>query len=562
MLSFLISFIIITTNLYPYISADAIGENGLVVSSKKVASNIGIDILKKGGNAIDAAVAVCFALSVAHPSAGNLGGGGFMVIKFSDGSSTTIDFREVAPLKSSKDMFLDTDGNVIDGLSTLSALASGVPGTVFGLGYAHKKYGRLDWYDLVFPSILLAKYGYKLDAHNVSLLNNENLKNKLSIDKYTKSIFTKDDKYTLNELFIQKDLSKTLHRIADFGYQEFYHGLTADLLVESLNKKNGIISHADLESYYVVESSPISFSYRDYDIISMPPSSSGGVTLGIILNQLEYFDLSLLTFQDSKHVHALVESEKRAYADRHKYLGDSAFIDIPFDLLLSDKHASELYRSINEDLSTPSEDIFDQNLPTNNESEETTHFSIIDKYGNCVSITTTLNGWFGNGIAVDGAGFLLNNEMDDFSIKPGYPNMYGLVGSNANEIKPYKRMLSSMTPTIVSKKDGMPYLILGSPGGSTIITTVAQIIVNVIDFNMELKDAVEVKRFHHQWIPDIIQIENHSLSNEVINKLSDMGHDIIYRSSIGIGEANCIMIDHDFYYGAADSRRGAKATAY
>jgi gamma-glutamyltranspeptidase/glutathione hydrolase len=548
--------------LFPYISADAVGKHGLVVSSKEAASQIGIDILKKGGNAIDAAIGVSFALSVTHPSAGNLGGGGFMVIKFADGKSTTIDYREVAPIASSKDMFLDEFGEVIRGLSTLSALSSGVPGTVSGLGYVHNKYGSMKWSSLIYPSIILAEFGYHLDAHNVSLLNNEYLKSKLSYYSSSKNIFTKENSFELNDLFIQKDLSRTLSRISDYGYKEFYNGLTSDLIVECMNKNGGIISKEDLNNYRPIEADPISFSYRDFNIVSMPPSSSGGITLALILKQLEYFDVSSYSFHDSKHVHTFVESEKRAYAERHKYLGDTRFVDIPYELLLSDEYSHDLFKSINDSLSTPSNDIYTQKITFDTESEETTHFSIIDKYGNCVSVTTTLNGWFGNGIVVDGSGFLLNNEMDDFSSKPGHPNMYGLVGSEANSIEPGKRMLSSMTPTIVSHKDNSPYLILGSPGGSTIITTVAQIVSNVIDFNMEIKDAVEAKRFHHQWLPDLIQIENHSLSIETINKLESMKHEIKYRSSTGIGEANCIMIDNNYYYGAGDSRRGAKAIAY
>ena len=555
-------FVLIFSFTFPFIASDVVGTNGVVVTSKQIASDVGIDIMKKGGNAIDAAVAVAFALAVTHPSAGNLGGGGFMVINFYDGNSTTIDFRETAPLNSYASMFLDDDGNVIEGLSTLSALSTGVPGTVYGLGYVHQKYGTLEWSELVLPAMLLAKYGFSLDNHNVTLLNNDYLKSKLSTNQYSKSIFTKKNKYELNEIFLQEDLSRTLHRIADFGFQEFYYGQTADLLIKCMNKYNGIITHEDLDQYRVVENPPIKITYRDYNVISMPPSSSGGITLGLILNQLENFDFSKFTFHDSQHVHALVESEKRAYADRHQYLGDTKFIDVPSELLLSDNYANDLYNSIDLHQSTLSDSIANPELFFSNESDETTHFSIIDSYGTSVSVTTTLNGWFGNGISVEGAGFLLNNEMDDFSIKPNHPNMYGLIGSKANEIQPSKRMLSSMTPTIVTKSDGTPYLILGSPGGSTIITTVAQIIVNTIDFNMSLKDAVESKRFHHQWIPDVIQIEKHSLSNEVINKLKDMGHDIFYRSSIGIGEANCIMIDNNHYYGVGDSRRGAKAAAY
>ena len=557
----LISILLISFIL-PYISADATGENGLVVSSKEPASQIGIDILKKGGNAIDAAVAVAFALAVTHPSAGNLGGGGFAVINFSDGTSTSIDFRETAPSSSHKDMYLDYKGDVVEGLSKNTILSSGVPGTVAGLGYIHEKYGILEWEKILLPSILLAKYGFNLDAHNISILNNVNLKNKLSKFKETRNIFTKYNDFKLNELFIQKDLSKTLERILDYGYREFYNGITSDLILNTMQQYGGIITYNDLKNYNPVELEPIKFIYKDYNVISMPPSSSGGITLALILNQFENVDLSSILFQDAMHVHYLVESEKRAYADRHKYLGDANYVDIPFDRLTSQSYADSLFNTIIDSISIKSTDIFNQNIIIDSESSETTHLSVIDNYGNCVSLTTSLNGWFGNGITVDDAGFLLNNEMDDFSIKPGYPNMYGLIGSEANSIEPGKRMLSSMTPTILTYKDNSPFLVLGTPGGSTIITTIAQIIINTIDFNMEIKDAVEAKRFHHQWLPDVIQLENHSLSNEVINKLIDMNHNYIYRSPIGIGEANCIMIKDKIFYGSSDSRRGSSAKGY
>ena len=554
--------LILISILIPYVSADATGKNGLVVSSKAPASKIGIDVLKSGGNAIDAAIAVAFALSVTHPSAGNLGGGGFAVINFSNGTSTSIDFRETAPGSSHSKMFLDYNDEVIDGLSKNSILSSGVPGSVAGLGYMHDKYGVLDWKQLVLPSILLAKYGFNLDPHNTSILNNPELKDKLSRFRETKNIFTKENNFELNELFIQEDLSKVLERISEYGYKEFYNGLTADKIVKTMEKHGGIITHKDLNNYTPIESDPIKFVYKDYNIISMPPSSSGGITLALILNQFENVDLSSISFHDALHVHYLVESEKRAYAERHKYLGDPSFVHIPTDMLVSQNYADSLFFTINNTISTKSVDIYNDGIFIYEESDETTHLSVIDNNGNCVSLTTSLNGWFGNGITVTDSGFLLNNEMDDFSIKPGYPNMYGLIGSKANAIESGKRMLSSMTPTIVTNMDNSPFLILGTPGGSTIITTIAQIIINTVDFNMEIKDAVESKRFHHQWLPDVIQLEKHSLSNEVINKLSDMNHNHIYRSSIGIGEANCILINNNTFFGSSDSRRGSSALAY
>ena len=554
--------ILITQFIYPFISSDVSGRNGLVVSSKIQASEIGVDIMKNGGNAIDAAIGVCFALSVTHPSAGNLGGGGFMVINFADGSSTAIDFRETAPYLSNEKMFLDENGVVIQGLSTSSSLSVGVPGTVAGMGYVHDKYGTLPWEDLLYPSFLLAKYGFKLDQHNSYLFNNLSLINKLSMDKESHRIFVENKNYTLNELMVQEDLAQTLLRITKYGYKEFYLGQTADNIISCMNRTNGIISKQDLSNYSVKELEPIKFKYRDFNVISMPPSSSGGITLAIILNQLENLDFSNIMFQDYKHVHYMSEISKRAYVDRYKYLGDIDYVDIPIDYLISQNYADSLFQTINDTLSVTSTELHESIKITTNESDETTHYSIVDKFGNCVSVTTTLNGWFGSGITVDNSGFLLNNEMDDFSIKPGHPNMYGIIGSEKNSIKPKKRMLSSMTPTIVTTDDNLPFLITGSPGGSTIITTVSQVISNVIDFNMEIKDAVESKRFHQQWFPDLIQIEKNSLNTEVINKLIDAKHNLIYRSDTGLGEANSIMIIDGVYYGASDSRRGAKAIAY
>ena len=558
----LLKIILIIQIIFPYVSSDVSGNNGVVVSSKIHASDIGISIMKSGGNAIDAAIGVCFALAVTHPSAGNIGGGGFMVINFENGSSTAIDFREVAPLNSKENMFQDDEGNVIDGLSTSSILSVGVPGTVAGMGYVHEKYATLPWDQLLYPAFLLAKYGFELDQHNHYLFNNLSLMDKLSKDEETRKIFIEDKIYSLNDLMIQPDLAKTLLRISKHGYKEFYFGQTADNIISCMKRKNGIISYEDLASYEVQELEPIKFQYRDFNIISMPPSSSGGITLAIILNQLENLDFSQIMFQDYNHVHFLSEISKLAYVDRYKYLGDINFVDVPIDYLSSQNYADSLFASINDSLSISSSDLLESIKITNNESEETTHYSIIDKFGNCVSVTTTLNGWFGSGITVDDSGFLLNNEMDDFSVKPGYPNMYGIIGSEKNSIYPKKRMLSSMTPTIVTNSSGNPFLITGSPGGSTIITTVTQVISNVIDFNMEIKDAVESKRFHQQWFPDLIQIEKNSLNTEVINKLIDAKHNLIYRSDTGLGEANSIMIIDGVYYGAADSRRGAKASAY
>ena len=539
---------------------DAIGYNGVVVCSKKDAAEAGLNILKNGGNAIDAAVGVTFALAVTHPSAGNIGGGGFMMIRLADGEVISIDFREKAPEAAYKDMFLDSLGNVIPGKSRFTSWAVGVPGTVYGLGYAHEKFGSLPWDVLVYPSVNLAKFGFELDYHNTVILNSERYKYLLSQDPVTKSIFAKENNYKIGDLFIQKDLSNTLDRIAKYGYKEFYEGMTSDYILDCMNRTNGLISREDLKKYKVIERKPITFNYRDYTIHSMPPPSSGGITLASILNQIENIDFSNINFQSKMHLHYLVESERRAYSDRAEFLGDMDFVNVPVNELISDEYAYKRFVTIDESSASESSSIKHGNISID-ESEETTHFSIVDAYGNAVSLTTTINGWYGSGITVDKAGFVLNNEMDDFSSKPGTPNMYGLVGSHANSIMPEKRMLSSMTPTIVNDKDGDLYLVLGSPGGSTIITTVAQIIVNIIDFNMSLQEAVESKRFHHQWLPDIIQIERNSIAEEVLNELISMGHKYKYRSSIG--ESNCIMVkDNSLIFGASDSRRGAVALGY
>ena len=540
---------------------DAIGANGMVVSSNKIASEIGLKVLQDGGNAIDAAVAVGFALAVVHPGAGNIGGGGFMVIRFSDGASTTIDFRETAPALSTKDMFLDENLEVIKGKSWNTSFAVGVPGTVAGLGYAHEKYGTKGWSSLVSPSIKIARFGHKIDYLNYRLLNNPYYRNFLSNDSETKKIFFKKEGFEIGDNFIQKDLASTLSRISSIGYKEFYNGKTADLIVDCMNRTNGLISHLDLSNYKPVERNAVEFYYHENKVITMPPASSGGIVLAEILNQLENFDMTDIPYHSVQHVHYMAEVEKRAYADRAEILGDIDFIDIPLDSLISDDYAKNKISDIEPNKATPSIDIVPfQSL--DNEKEETTHYSVVDKWGNAVSVTTTVNGWYGSGITVDNAGFLLNNEMDDFSVKPGHPNKYGLVGSWANSIAPNKRMLSSMSPTIVEDKEGDLFLVLGSPGGSTIITTVAQIISNIIDYNMPLKDAIESSRTHHQWLPDKIFIEEGSLNQNIINGLLEIGHDIGYKSSIG--EANCIMYDKssNLFYGVSDDRRNGEAIGY
>ena len=558
-----ISLLLILTYSLCFEISDAIGQNGAVASSKKEATEIGLKILKDGGNAIDAAVAVSFALSVVHPSAGNIGGGGFMIIRLANGDVTSIDFREEAPILSDRDMFLDDKKEVIPGKSKYSPLSAGVPGTVYGLGYAHEKYGSMEWEKLLYPAIQLAKYGFKLDYHNLKLLNSDRYKNFLSRDLESEKIFTKynNNSFNVDELFIQSDLAHTLLRIAKYGYREFYNGITADYIIDCMHRVGGIISHVDLKDYRAIEKSPIEFTYRDYRLYSMPLPSSGGITLANILNQIENIDISNLDPGSAKYIHLLVEAEKRAYADRAEYLGDDDYVSVPVDKLISKEYANDRFLTISSRKSISSKKIKYGIIDFAKESEETTHFSIVDKYGNAVSLTTTINGWFGNGITVDNAGFLLNNQMDDFSAKPGVPNLYGLVGNDANAIEPGKRMLSSMTPTIVEDNNGNLFMVLGSPGGSTIITSVAQILINTIDFNMSMKESVERKRFHHQWLPDIIQTEKYTFSPETIKALEKYGHSIKIRSSIG--EANCIKVDaYGLKHACSDSRRGGVSQAY
>ena len=553
---------------------DAIGYNGVVVSSNEYASRIGLEILKKGGNAIDAAIAVSFALAVVHPGAGNIGGGGFMVVRTKDGEVNTIDFRETAPSKAFKNMFLDDSLNVIPGKSWSTALASGVPGSVAGMWLAHQKYGTSSWQDLLRPSILLAQYGFELDPLNSSYLNSEKYKTFLSNDQEAKRIFTKDGDYKVGELFIQTDLANTLRRIAFSGKEGFYNGETAKNIIKCMTRTGGIISLEDLSNYEAKERKPIIFKYKDHTIYSMPPPSSGGVALAGILNQLENIDFSQTPYHSADYIHYLVEAERNVYADRATFLGDSDFNDIPINNLISDVYSQQRWLEVDLKNARPSSSVSHGNLSelTNYvEPEETTHYSIVDKWGNAVSVTTTINGWFGNGIVVDESGFLLNNEMDDFSSKPGVPNKYGLIGNEFNSIEPNKRMLSSMSPTIVENPEGKLFLILGSPGGSTIITTVAQIILNIIEYGMNIKDAVEQPRFHHQWLPDFVYFEPFGFSVETLNALEKRGHTTTFRRSIG--EANCIKIDYledlgkvnyrnSIYSGAADSRRGASAVGY
>ena len=541
------------------------GENGMVVSTSRHASQVGIDILKDGGNAVDAAVGVGFALAVTSSSNGNIGGGGFMVARFSDGQTFTLDYREMAPIKAERNMYLDESGNIIKGKSRSTHFASGVPGSVDGLLKAWEDHGsgNISIERLLSPSIKLAKKGFDLSNYEADRFNKN--KDRLSKHPETKRIFARDDReWKSGDIFYQSDLAETLERIMENGRDGFYKGKTADLIVEEMKNVGGWITHKDLENYTSKYRDPIKGSFQDYDIISMGPPSSGGI---LLIHMLNMFDEIMnnpenssidLSYNSLDYIHILTEIERRAYADRAEHLADADFWDVPEEMLLSKFYAKERVSSININEATLSTDISYGNSYIN-QSEETTHYSIVDKQGNAVSVTTTINSGYGNGITITGAGFLMNNEMDDFSSKPGEPNMFGLLGNEANAIEPKKRPLSSMTPTIVLKDD-KPFLILGTPGGSTIITTVLQNFLNVVIHGMDIQQAVSSPRVHSQWMPDMVFYEKGGLSKSLIRKLSERGHDVKLRGNIG--EANGIMINDQGFWGGPDSRGENTAIGY
>ncbi len=544
----------------------AVGRRGMVSASNEIAARFGLNILRRGGNAIDAAVATGFALAVIDPRAGNLGGGGFMVIRLADGTTTTIDFREKAPQAASRNMYLDPQGKAIVDLSRKGILASGVPGSVRGFGLAHERYGRLDWKLLLAEAVALAENGFAVSyqMHIDFTAKAEDI----AIYEETRRIFYRGGKApNLNALLRQPDLAATLRRIAELGPDDFYTGQTARLLVQHMQRHSGLITAQDLADYQALERPAIQFGYRDVEVISMGPPSSGGIVLAEILNQWEQVDIGALGYHSADHVHVMVEAERRAFADRARYLGDQDFVDIPAAQLISDDYAAQQWRSFNRTWATDSRALAPGLMALADEALETTHFSVIDRQGNAVAVTTTLNSHFGSGMVVAGAGFFLNNEMDDFVSKPGAPNMYGLIGSAANAIAPGKRMLSSMTPTIVTR-NGQLLLVTGSRGGGRIITTVAQVISNVVDFGMTIGDAVHAPRIHHQWLPDRILVETRALQLETVRKLLRMGHRIDERTDTGaevsIGTAHTIWVDPEtgWYFGIADPRTDSGAMGY
>ncbi|MBI4855011.1 MAG: gamma-glutamyltransferase [Acidobacteria bacterium] len=552
-------------SLYPVYA-----KNGVVSSSDRIASEVGVEILKKGGNAVDAAIAVALALAVTYPTAGNLGGGGFMLIRMADGKTTAIDYRETAPAKASRDMYLDREGKVIPSSSSIGYLAVGIPGTVAGLKLALEKYGTMKWQDLVEPAYRLAKDGFPVSywlAHTLS--TNTDLVDRfprgvsgprelLSKFPESKRIFLRDGNYyKVGEILKQPELAQTLERLQKEGPDEFYQGTTAQLIVKDMKKHGGIITLEDLKGYKPVVREALRGDYRGYEIITMPPPSSGGIALIEMLNILEQYDLKSLGFNSSQRNHLIIETMRRAFADRAEFLGDPGFVKVPIKGLISKNYASQISKSINLNKATQSQEI-KPGQAFSYESDSTTHFSIVDSMGNAVANTYTLNGSYGSGATVTGAGFLLNNEMDDFTAKIGVPNDYGLIQGDANSITAGKRPLSSMTPTIVLK-DGKLFLVIGSPGGPTIINTVLQVILNVIDHNMNVQQAIDAPRFHHQWLPDIVVFEPYGFSLDLVDLLKNKGH--IFSSKAGyIGNAQGVMIDPqtNFRLGGSDSR-GADA---
>ncbi len=501
------------------------GSNGAVVSAHPLASQAGLDILKQGGNAVDAAIATQLALAVVYPGAGNLGGGGFMVAVLKDGKTIALDYREAAPGKAFKDMYLDSAGNPITKLSLEGPLASGVPGTVAGL-FASLKYAKLPFKKLVAPAIQLAEKGFAITESQARSFNAS--RNDFLANNKSKVAFVKEGKWKEGDLLIQPELAATLKRISSKGMNGFYKGTTAKLIVAEMKRSNGIISLDDLKNYKAKERTATRFNYKEYEVIGMPMPSSGGLLLEQMLKMIEKRNIGGMGFQTAASVQLMVEAERRAYADRGTYMGDADFVKVPVEVLRSQAYLDDRMKDY-EPGKAGSSKITKEGYVK--ESEETTHLSVVDKEGNAVAVTTTLNGGYGSYTVVSGAGFLLNNEMDDFSVKPGAPNMYGAVGKAANAIAPGKRMLSSMTPTIVLKNK-QPYIVVGTPGGTTIPTSVFQSIVNLLEFNMSPDDAVNKPKFHHQWLPDEVFIEK-GFNAATADQLKAMGYTLASRGGIG-----------------------------
>lgn len=527
-----------------------------IVSAHPEATEIGLEILKAGGNAIDASIAVQFALAVCYPNAGNIGGGGFLLYRDQAGNNYSLDYREKAPAKSYETMYLDSSGNIIDGLSTQGVMAVGVPGTVDGMYAAFERFSALkDWKALVMPAVELARRGFPLTEQQAKNINSRKKTFQTVNPDYT-SPFTVNRTYKKGDLFVQTDLANTMEQIAKHGRAGFYKGQVAQQLLAQMQHDKGIISQEDLDNYKSVWRDPIQFKYKNLDIYSMGPPSSGGILLAQMFQAIEPFPIKSWGFHDSRTMHLMIEAEKRAYADRATHMGDADFYPVPVAQLMDANYVRQRMSDFNMERATAPKTVTAGNV---HETEETTHYCVVDKDGNAVSVTTTLNGSYGSKLLVKGAGFLLNNEMDDFSSKVGAPNMYGLVGAEANKIEPNKRMLSSMSPTIV-ERDGELYIVVGTPGGSTIITSVFQTILNIVEFDQRADEAVAACRFHHQWKPTAVYHEDKCLSAETMTKLNEMGHELKKRSPIGRVEA--IVLKNGKLELGADPRGDDHANGY
>jgi gamma-glutamyltranspeptidase/glutathione hydrolase len=537
----------------------------MVVTAQHLASQVGVDVLKHGGNAVDAAVAVGYALAVVYPAAGNLGGGGFMTVQLADGRKTFLDFREKAPLAATANMYQGKDGNVIEGLSTNGQLAVGVPGSVAGMEYAREKYGTLKRADLIAPSIQLAEKGFALEQGDIDMLWTSTADFKK--DPVSGAIFlNKGQPFQVGQKLVQKDLGKTLRAISRNGTDGFYKGWVGHAIVASSQAGKGIITQADLDQYKTRELAPVECDYRGYRVVSAPPPSSGGVIICEMLNILEGYPLKDLGFRSAQSVHYQIEAMRHAYVDRNSYLGDPDFVHNPLDRLLDKGYAETIRAAIDPKKAGVSKDL----MPgmALQEGSNTTHYSIIDRWGNAVSVTYTLNDWFGAKVTAAGTGVLLNNEMDDFTSKVGVPNMYGLVQGEANAIAPGKRPLSSMSPTIVSK-DGKPVFVVGTPGGSRIITAVLHTILNVVDYGMNVQEAVDAPRFHQQWLPDVTNVERFALSPDTQKILTDMGHNLgvpqpanhLAAIIVGAPAMGGKPVGNNRFYGANDPRRNTGLAA-
>jgi gamma-glutamyltranspeptidase/glutathione hydrolase len=547
---------LLAINPFQYsISKKLIAKNGAVVSAHPLASKVGVAILKKGGNAVDAAIATQLALAVVYPNAGNLGGGGFMVANLANGQSVALDYREMAPASAHRDMYLDANGNVIQGKSLRGPTSSGVPGTVSGL-FESMKYAKLSFSNLIEPAIILAEKGFAITEREASSLNG--LQDQLRKYNTVTNAFTKTIPWIVGDTLIQTDLSNTLKRIRDNGAAGFYEGETARLITEEMKRGNGYITLQDLKNYKAKWRTPHSFSYKGYTIIGMPMPSSGGVLLHQMLKMVEDKPLPSYGFASVQAVQLMTEVERRAYADRAEYMGDADFYNVPVSTIVSDAYLKNRMKNY-DSLKAGNSELIKPGIVPFTQSEETTHLSIIDKEGNAVAVTTTLNDSYGSKTVVGGAGFFLNDEMDDFSVKPGVPNMYGAIGGEANAIAPGKRMLSSMTPTIVLQNN-KPFLVIGTPGGTTIPTSVFQTIVNIIDFGMTADDAVNKPKFHHQWLPDSLYIEK-SFSHTIRSPLEKMGYKLKERGGIGRTEVIKVLKDGRFE-AVADGRGDDGAEGY